>query len=130
MPSIVFLNQGTYVPGTYNLGPASIPAGLSGVTLSLDGTNMTNPALQVSISLDLSLDGGLTWASTNPSSATNPFPVAMTLAGGAKDKSGNPLAAYTLTCPIPGSGMTGRQIRATIIVSGQSLVTQGTLTTV
>lgn len=89
---------------------------------------MTDPTLRVTISLDISLDNGTTWSSTNRSAATDPFPVTCVMAGGAVDRrTGTQLLLYSLGVKIPAPQSTTRQIRGTLTIAGTSLTTQGTL---
>ena len=127
MSSTIVLPQGTYPIGTRTLGPATVPLGATSVQLQLDGTSMTDQAMAMSMTLDLSLDAGVTWASDSPSPATNPFPVSCTLNGGAKNRAGGPLATYLIGTQIPAPSNTQRRIRAVIVISGAPLTTQGTL---
>lgn len=121
----VVLPQGTYAIGTRVLGPANVPLGATEIALSLDGGAMTNPALHVAITLDLSLDGGVTW--NNPHPQADPFPVGMTLDGGAKNRQGLPLGTYFIGTTLPDASNPNRRIRATVVISGQALTTAGTL---
>lgn len=126
MADTVVLPQGTYPIGTRVLGPANIPLGVSSISLALDGTSMTNPALHVAITLDLSLDGGVTWNDPHPQ--VDPFPVGMTLDGGAKNRQGQALGTYYIGTILPDASNPNRRIRATVVISGQALTTTGTLT--
>lgn len=127
MASTIVLPQGTYPIGTRTLGPANVPQGVSSVELQLDGTQMTDPALHLTVGLDLSLDGGATWASTNPGVATDPFPVAMETQGGSKTRTGAPVPIYNLGTNIPSPSSSTRQIKATVTITGTPLTTKGTL---
>lgn len=128
MAAITVLPNGTYAIGTRNLGPASVPQNLTLAKLALDGASMTNPALHVELTLDFSLDGGTTWASTTPSRATDPYPLGITLDGGALDKSGNPRAEYFVNAPLPDPTNPNRRIRGVVTIAGTPLTTTGTLT--
>jgi hypothetical protein len=129
MASIVVLPQGTYPIGTRTLGPANLAQGVSSFKLALDGTAMTDPALHVTIAVDLSLNNGSTWATETPGPTFNPCPLAMTLDGGATDRGGNPLPTYFLgTDSIPSPQSSTRRIRAVVTIAGTPLTTQGTLT--
>lgn len=125
MSSTVVLPAGTYPVGTRVLGPANVPVGTSEIELSLDGAAMTDPALHVAITLDLSLDSGVTW--NNPHPQADPFPVGMTLDGGAKNRQGGALARYTIGTFLPDSTNPNRRVRATVVISGTPLTTSGTL---
>lgn len=125
MASSVVLAPGTYAIGTRTLGPANVPLGVTAIELALDGAAMTDPALHVAITLDLSLDGGATWNDPHP--AVDPFPVGMTLDGGAKNRQGDPLAAYTIGTSLPDPTNPNRRVRATVVISGTPLTTSGTL---
>jgi len=130
MSQIIVLPQGTYPVGSRTLGPAAIPTGVTSASLALDGTAMTNAALSLSLTLDLSLDGGVTWASTSPSQATDPFPVNVPdMRGGQLDRTGAARATYYISVwGIPAPTNPNRQVRAQVTISGVSLTTKGTLT--
>jgi hypothetical protein len=51
----------TYNVGQQNIPQRSVPAGTSRMVMTLDVTNWTNPAAQLSITLEFSNDGGVTW---------------------------------------------------------------------
>jgi hypothetical protein len=118
----------TNFTGTQNFGPINVPQGISNALFSMDATNMTNPAMQGSLQMDLSLDNGVTWASTSRTVDTNPFPVLMTFAGGAKTKTGQPIPEYNIACVFPHPELATRQLRAQLIVSGVPLTSTATLT--
>jgi hypothetical protein len=129
MASTVVLPQGTYPIGTRMLGPASIPQSVSAFKLALDGMAMTDPALRVRLDIDLSLDNGATWASAQPGPTFNPYPLFMTLSGGATNRAGQPLAEYFLSNDqIPSPASMARQVKATVTIAGAPLTTKGTLT--
>jgi hypothetical protein len=114
--------------GTKNFGPINVPQGLTGALFSMDGTNMTDPAMHGSLQMDISLDGGVTWASTNRGPETNPYPVIMEFVGGTKDKNGNPVARYDRACVFPHPELATRQLRSQLVVAGAPLTTTATLT--
>lgn len=113
--------------GTRSIPARSIPDAIQTLNLSLDGTNMTDPALQVALTVDFSPDGGATWASTSPGPAVNPFPVVVTFQGGATDKHGVPLSTYFWESPPIPQG-SARELQATLVVSGAHLTTTATIT--
>lgn len=120
----------TNFTGSRNFGPINVPQGITNALFSLDAASMTDPAMQGSLQMDLSLDGGVTWASQNRGPNTNPFPVIMEFIGGAKGKGGVPIPAYVLNCLFPHPELTTRQLRAQLIVSGVPLTTTATLSVV
>jgi hypothetical protein len=108
--------------GTRNFGPINVPQAVTDALFSLDAALMTDPAMQGSVQMDLSLDGGATWASTNRGPDTDPFPVIMTFQGGAKM-----IPAYNVECHFPHPELATRQLRAQLIISGAPLTTTATL---
>lgn len=112
--------------GTRQTNAVNIPNNISEVQLVLDGAQMTDPNLRVSLTLDFSPDGGVTWASTSPGPAMNPFPAVATFSGGAKDRQGNPIASYPLGGVFPAG--TNRRARAILVVDGAPLNTTITVT--
>lgn len=126
MAKTLILNQATYPIGTTPVGPANLPTGVTSIELTLDGAQMHDPALHVEIKMDISLDNGATW--NNPPASCVPFPCAMTLDGGARDRSGNFLAEYMLgTDGIPQPSNSQRKMRAFLIISGTPLTTSGSI---
>lgn len=115
------------VLGSRTLGPVAIPVEAKQFSLALDAATMRDVAGQVRILLDLSLDGGATWATDSRGPATDPFPVEMTLVGGAVDRLGLPLTSYSVSCPLPQPGNATRQVRATLVASGIALSTTATV---
>ena len=120
----------TTIPaGTHPFGPLSIATGLVSIRIELDRTAWTDAALRVSCSLDFSLDGGVTWASTSPSAATNPFPVAIETTGGViTDKNGTVLTKTTVSSPLPSPSSLTRQIRG-VMTNNLSCTTSGVVIT-
>jgi len=128
MSRSLILPQGTYPIGTRTLGPVTIPLGVTFVALELAGAAMTNPALALTVTLDLSLDGGTTWASVSPSTPTDPFPVIATMEGGMLNKQGTFQDPYYLSVTgIPAPTNANRRVRATVVIAGASLTTAITL---
>jgi hypothetical protein len=114
--------------GTRNFGPINIPQGISQATFSLDAALMTDPAMQGSLQMDLSLDSGATWAFSSRGPETDPFPVKMEFVGGALDKHNLPIPEYLISLTIPHPELATRQLRSQLIVSGAPLTTTATLT--
>lgn len=105
---------------------AAVPisdAAVSG-SITITSTDLTNTLVAISISIDFSPDGGVTWAATSPGPQMNPFPVIATFNGGATDKHGTPQTTFGLAAPFPAG--TNRQVRGTFIVDGAPIT--GTLT--
>lgn len=61
LTTTTLLPLGLYAAGTYNLGPATLPLGVSAITLRIDRTTWNNPAFKITASLEFSPDGGVTW---------------------------------------------------------------------
>jgi len=127
MPSITLIPLNTYAPGTYNLGPATLNSSYSKLSMVCDGALLSNPATQISLMVDLSLDSGITWASEDPTPATNPFPVTITSQGGALDPQGNPINP-SFSCMIPGVGKSNRRAKGILIITNASANFSITLT--
>lgn len=108
--------------GTHDFGPAAVADNLATATLSIDrtvagGFNAT-PAAQASIQVNQSNDGGTTFI----------FDGGGAMAGGGitNPRTGLPFTASSVTIPLaPG---TGRQVKATVVVSGSSVAVSGSLT--
>jgi|SRR6185436_6960143 len=130
MATFPVLAAGTYPAGSRTLGPVTLPVGLTACALVLDGTTMTDPALRLTVTLDLSLDGGVTWASDVRSHATDPFPVTATMSGGMIDgRTGLQRTTYYLSVgTIPDPTNPNRQARILLTNTVRALTTSGTLT--
>lgn len=126
--NLIILPLAMLVPGVHSFGPLSIPQDISSAALSFDRTAWTDPALRVDVLIDISLDGGLTWASETPNRATDPFPIRCTLVGGSLlDKSGLALTSGVLgSGALPQPGNANRSIRGTV-TNNLALTTIGTL---
>jgi hypothetical protein len=59
MPAI--LSNRNYNAGTYPYGPVAVPLGIEYVKLSLDVTDMLDPANVITFAAQVSQDGGVTW---------------------------------------------------------------------
>lgn len=107
--------------GSRDFGPATVADADHGVTLTVDrtvtGGLTATPAAQLQVQISQSGDGGATWKMI----------AAATFPGGTVAVRGVTLTASQLiTTWDPG---TGRQAKATIIVSGAPVAVAGTLTT-
>jgi hypothetical protein len=126
MAVIQLLANGTYAVGTRNVGPAVLPSTLRSFMVEIAGAAMLNPAMSVIMTLDFSLDG-VTWASESPGPSTNPFPITVKFVGGALDRFGNPVNP-SFRSILPSPGLSGRQIRGSLNISGASMTTVITIT--
>jgi hypothetical protein len=55
------LSNKKWQPGTYNYGPVAIPLGVEYVKLTVDVTDMLDPANRVTFDAEVSQDGGGVW---------------------------------------------------------------------
>ena len=108
--------SGTYGPGTQTVGPRTVSGTLSKASASLNMTNHTNPAVVLTIMIQISVDGGTTWRDM-----------------GGCERRGGPLGTYpdgspatNLVIQITYPPQSGRQIRASITITGGSIQTSGT----
>ena len=116
-------------PGSQTFPARSVPDTASQVTLALDRSTMTDPALDVVLTIDFSPDGGVTWASTSPGPQMGGFPAGAEIVGGAVlNKDGSVATTSSRTFPFPPG--TNRQVRGSVVVSGAPLATIATLTLV
>lgn len=126
--SIVVLTHGTYGVGSIMTEPVAVPTGAMEVNFRLDRAQYLNPAVTADIFADLSLDGGLTWASTNPGPATGSFPIgAGTVGGVVSDKRGLFVRFSSLGTSMPQPTNPDRRIRIIVAIAGGPLTTMGTL---
>jgi hypothetical protein len=125
MPTVTILPAATYPPGTRSFGPATVPQNLSHYLLTFDKTSWTDPSITMEVTLDLSLDGGVTW--NTPATDVVPFPVGFTAEGGGTDKFGNPYTEVTRDGGIPQPGTTDRRVRGSMTIAGGSITTSATL---
>lgn len=116
----------TYAPGIYNLGPEVLNSTLSSFSLVVDGSQLLDPALLIKCTIDFSWNGA-NWASSSPSQPTDPFPLRFTTEGNSKDRLGNPVNP-TIASILPGAGLTTRQIKMQIELTGASATLGAQLT--
>lgn len=110
----------TYQAGTANLGPATIPLGVTYFRLALSRAFWTDPAVTISAQIWISWDGGDTWQ----------FFGGWTDNGGDHYGDGGVLMteSYLAVAPIPEPENTQRRIKAMVTIAGGPLRTQGVLT--
>jgi len=120
LQSIPFFS-GTLHAGVTNLPQRSVPLGATSFTITIDRTNWTDPALKLAISIEISLDGGVTWASDSAATyeggpAPTPTPIQP-----------NPVNQSVLTSDLGDPTNTNRMVRGTLTLTGGNLVTSGSL---
>lgn len=125
MPTFTLLPSALYQPGTQAANRA-IPSGLTLATFSIDVSQMLDPAQNYDVLLDLSLDGGLTFASQYPNDAMPPqfgvYPMRVHRIGGSfVDKNGNPLTAHNIPVPLPDPTNPNRVGRAAITINDRPI---------
>lgn len=111
--------------GTFTSPAVSVPDTASQGSIAVSGAAVSDPSLRVSIAIDFSPDGGITWASTSPGPTMNPFPVIATFAGGTTDRRGNAVTSFGVAANFPPGA--NRMLRGTFIVDGVALTGQATL---
>lgn len=118
----------TLVEGSRTIGPVAIPSGLTECQISINRDNWLDPAVTLKLTIDLSLDGGVTW--NTPAAACVPFPVGLEAQGGeVVDKFGQVVHTSITAAPIPQVGNANRRVRALLTVAGGSIPTTVTITT-
>lgn len=123
---VIVVPHGTYQVGTRIFGPVAVPVGLTNATVAFDRGEWTSQSTTITLNIDLSLDGGVTW---NLHPDADPFPVGMEAEGGvALDKNGVPYTQSSRSAPLPQPGSSQRMVRGFITVAGGPITTTGTLT--
>jgi hypothetical protein len=103
--------------GAITTPAVSIPDTAISGEIVLTGPSVTDPTVRLSIMLDFSPDGGVTWASTSPGPAMVPFPGVMTEEGGPLTAKGQPRTQIDIASP-PFPAGTNRKVRGTFIFDG------------
>ena len=117
------LFTGTLPAGTRNFSLLSVPVGMTRLTLALDRTDWTDANVKIALTLELSLDAGVTWQSVGGlTSEGGPPPVQLP---------GRPLPANITsgTWQFPEETNSNRRLRGTLVISGGPLKTTATLIT-
>lgn len=110
-------------PGTRTLPSASIPVGYTQFEMVIDRTNWTDPAVKISAQIDLSFDGGATWAT----------PWARLTAEGGPVQPASPLPGApnpnetTMVSDLGDPNNAARRARASFTISGGPLVADARL---
>jgi hypothetical protein len=126
MASSFPIPQTSLQPGSRTFGPATIPDADSQVTLAVDrtvagGLNSLTAASTLSMTAEMSSDGGVTWHAVDTGAAGTQ--TAWSAEGGTFTNShtGLPITVSSGTWPLfPGAG---RRLRATVTVAGPSAIT-------
>lgn len=119
-----------HVLGTRQIPARNIPQSLNALTITLDGSTITDPATLATITVDFSPDGVL-WATEAVSEADKaacvPFPVVWSFQGEMTDKHGALITDLNVSAgPFPDG--TTRQVRGSLVVTGVALTTTATIT--
>src|SRR4051812_13991459 len=117
--TLATIPAGTYVQGTQSLGPVTIPAGISQISITLDGSNYAgNGPFRLTASMERSLDNGATWDSFGSMICQQPCPLS-------KDGTRRVFSFNESTNPVLSPSVNKWQVRATIVISGADYVTTG-----
>lgn len=122
-----------YRPGTSDLGQVAIAGGMSNITIAVDRSNWTDPAVTLHARFEISLDGGVTWSS-DPSGETvwpyGQFPVTFDAAGGVLiGPGGVTQTVSSVSMNLPDTANANRVLRGTATVAGGTLRASITITT-
>lgn len=99
--------------GPLPIPSTAVPAGATKVALSLDYTTMSDPALLVDLTLEISLDNGQTWKS---------FASVQGVKGGRTARDGSPITTLPLlNADLPAGA--NRRVRGSLVASGVPLTT-------
>lgn len=103
----------TNFSGSHTTAARNLPNHVSQLSLTVDASQMTDPQLRISVALDFSPDGGVTWASETaiPGSA---FPFVDEYVGGAVDRNGQLVTSIVSMVP-PFPDGTNRQTRGSLV---------------
>ena len=121
MATTINITARTLPAGHAVLGPLPVPVGLTSLALRIDATQHMNPGVVFTFGVELSYDGGTTWAFA--ASTTREGGVAFGDQGVVENNMGLSLA-------LDQPNNTQRRIRATVDLVGGSLVTAGGTVTV
>lgn len=111
--------------GVHELGPAPLPDGLSSFNFTLDRCTTANPTVWPNASTKIhadfliSIDGGKSWLACGSFNAVGGISM--------KEKGVEDTVSRGWVSPIPPG--TSRQIKATVIIAGGSLVSELKITT-
>lgn len=125
MATTVTIPLTTLAVGPHTAGPSTVGSNLQSVTLTIDrtvagGLNSLTSSSVLSISFDMSTDGGTTWQNIG---VTNPI-------GGIINHHGGQLNTEVDSVQLGDVGAAGRKIRAVVTVQGpSSIAVAGSLTT-
>lgn len=111
------------LPGSRTFSPITVPQGATRFKLSYDITQITDPGNRIVTTLDLSLDGGVTWFGDKTdfggysqwirSGRVEPINV----------KTGSPLTKSSYSFLLPEPENSNRMVRISILVDGNTVTT-------
>jgi hypothetical protein len=110
----------------------AIPSGLTVATFAIDVSQMTDPAQSYDVLLDLSLDGGLSFASQFPDGQVpatyGSFPWRVHRVGGVfLDRNGVPFTSHTMRVPLPAPTNPNRVGRAALTINAVPITLGATI---
>lgn len=121
------LNNKNYAAGTYSFGPVSIPTGISQVTITVDMSQVTDLTGVYTYNIELSQDGGATWALAASGTLNVPNSGFIMNAGVLSDSSGTAVPNSGVTIFLPNPTNANRKARGTVVLN-ESLKTSVTVT--
>lgn len=105
----------TYQAGIISIPERSVPVGIASAKLTIEAATWDDPSISISVALELSQDGGLTWSPGGGGEAK----------GGTVDRQGNRNATAWFKWSWPNPNNPDRKVRGAITVS-KAIKTGGT----
>lgn len=123
--------EATYPVGTTTIGPVNVPNGATLAVIRFSRDKWLDPAVKLTLRMELSLDNGATW-SPNPSGESvwpwGIFPVVITAQGGESMGMGGVVETHTMQeVPLPDPNNNRRRVRFVRTVEGGPLTTVVTI---
>ena len=119
MAVFVLIPPGTYSAGTRSFGPRAVPQGTVSAKFEIDISQQLDPQQVWNIQIQYSTDDGQSWRELFGAGRV----------GGPDDNQKHPGTSF-LAMVLPDDGLTTRQVKGTISLTGPDLTTNGvTLTT-